>query len=424
MALLAITVHVCLLSLYWTESPSAASASANPGKTLAGDERTYLEAATRIAAGDPAAIDSLWPTFYAHTLAWAGTDLRWIQTLQTALLILAAWLTWSLARRWFDDGLGADLAGWLILLYPPLVAFAHYLWPEVLHLTLFLTALTLVSTWPRHPLAAAGAGITIALCLLTKSLLLPFVPVLAYALFRAAGPRRWLNLGAATGGLLATLLLATTLLGDVQLAGSGWFNMWVGLRDTSRVSLEEPIAGEIYKEWRAAGNTADERDHVARTRIRELIDERGVIDTAWGQLSKQWFRLLDRRSYLTAQLPGGPLADIGQGYRSSAPNLETIIRATSHGLYALILLGTAWGLTLGLTNKKRPIHLIATFLAYNLLLFLALHVKSRYRIQLLPFLFLLTGYTVDRLDLGQAKKWWIPATTLSALLLWFAFSQA
>ena len=72
-----------------------------------------------------------------------------VQLAQTFLLIVAALVLRDLTRSLGGGEHAANLAFLLMLSYPPLVAYAHYLWPEVLHLTLWLSALWIVVSGRR-----------------------------------------------------------------------------------------------------------------------------------------------------------------------------------------------------------------------------------------------------------------------------------
>ena len=128
-------VHVGLLWIYWHPQP----------KSLLGDEARYRRWADDLVAGRVPEPDLLWPPLYPRFLALVlrspDASILRVQVVQTALLVLVALLLLDLARRLTGRPAAAEAAAWLVLAYPPLVAFAHYLWPEVLHLALFLSAL-------------------------------------------------------------------------------------------------------------------------------------------------------------------------------------------------------------------------------------------------------------------------------------------
>jgi 4-amino-4-deoxy-L-arabinose transferase-like glycosyltransferase len=387
-------VHLGLLWIYWRPQP----------KVLLGDEARYRAWADEILSGRDPEPDLLWPPLYPRFLALVlgspqGSLLR-VQLVQTALLIFVAFVLRDLVRRLTGRLLAADAAAWLVLAYPPLVAFAHYLWPEVLHQALFLGALWILLARPASLAWMPVAGILLGLALLTKSLLGPFLPVLLWPVLREGPwPRRL-----ARAGLLLAVLGATVLptmvanrsrAGRFVIADSSRFNLWVGLNDRSRKSLVDDRVGEEYAAYHDSAPTFAERDAILAERTAALVRERGILATLGGQLSRQYFRLFDKDSYLSDQLPDGPVGRTGNGYQGTAPALVLLVRAVSYVLYAFVLVGFAFGLVLCPPRDRPGLWVVLAFLAYNLAIFLLLHVKSRYQLQLLPFVFLYAGCALD-----------------------------
>ena len=106
------------------------------------------------------------------------------------------------------------------------------------------------------------------------------------------------------------------------------------------------------------------------------------------------------------------------------------LRALSYGLYALTLVGAAVGLAVVPLRDRRWLQVALAFVVFNLGLFLFLHVKSRYRIQFLPVLFVYAGCAVAwlaaRLGWAPLEEGWrrnVPvwAWGLAGLLLFLAF---
>lgn len=380
-------------------------------RALAGDEQTYWASAEVYFGGGRPPVDLLWPPLYPRFLSWcwelAGRPSRLaVEAAQVLLLALAAFCLARLARREGLPPRWAAGAGAALFFFPTSAAFAHYFWPEAAHLAFFLGALFLLrrdgGAWP-----AAGAGVLLGLALLTKSLLTFFLPLLLLADFLACGKRRgrrrWHRLGALLGTLLLTL--APTLwrnhdaTGRWVIADSSTFNLWVGLNDVSRRSHAGSIAWPELQAWRASAPTFAERDALLRGRIRELVARQGIARTLGRQLGRQYFRLFERDSYLTDQLPQGTLAPEGQGYRRMAEGLAAFLRGLATASHLLLLAFAGLGFALMPTpDRQRPFSWVGpAFLVYNLLIFLGLHVKSRYLVQLLPFLILAAAWAALRL---------------------------
>lgn len=426
--LVVLAVHTALLWVYYT--PTA--------KALAGDERAYRARAERIAADKPVE-PGLWPPLYPRVLAPAfglGGGLWAIQALQLLLLISIALVLRDLARHMIGPGLGADLTGWLVLAYPPLVAFTHYLWPEVVHMLLLVTALWIVVTGRRSLPWMATLGVLLGLALQAKSLLLGFLPVIAIALLVHRAPvrrhaLRFAVLGVALLGTVSPTLIANhSSTGRWMLATSGWFNLWVGLQDTSLRSLEDRGVHRALRVYERLGDDLATRDAILRREVRRYVQETGLPTVVVRQVRRQYFRLFDKDSYLTAQLPGGPLARVRQGYAGPVRPLTTLIRTTTYGAYAAVLLAAVLGLVV-FDHRRAPwLWLAIVFVLYNLVLFSVLHAKSRFRIQILPCFFVFAGLGIqwlrDRLaepsSVSAPPRWrWVVGAALAAVSMFLAF---
>ena len=394
-------------------------------RSLSGDEQTYwARAEIHLAGGEPE-VDLLWPPFYARFLSLCWTPLGRpsrlaVEALQVLLLAAAALLLARFGRREGLPTAWAAAAGAALFLSPTPAAFAHYFWPEVLHLALFLGALELLRSGARW-WAAGAAGLLIGLALLTKSLLTGFLPVLLLADFLAAEKaRRWPRLLAILAGTL--LVVAPTLwrnqaaTGRLTIADSSTFNLWVGLNDATRQSHAGSIAWPELQAWRASAPTFAERDALLRQKIRGLVAEEGWPRVAARQLGRQYFRLFEKDSYLTDMLPSGTLEPEGQGYQKMSPRLASLLRGLAWSSHILVLALAGLGLALQpLPSLSRPWSWLApAFLAYNLLIFFGLHVKSRYLVQMLPFLLLAAAWAGCRVLAAARGGEKIPPWRLAA----------
>ncbi|HEV7669799.1 MAG TPA: phospholipid carrier-dependent glycosyltransferase [Thermoanaerobaculia bacterium] len=430
---------------------------AGAGRRLWGDEVLYLTAARRVLGGGPSDLDPLWPPLYPHLLAALGASHLAAEISQTLLLVATALLLADLARRTYGaEGPAADLAGalagGLLLLDPQVAAFSHYLWPEIVHLFLFVAAFWgMVRIGARFAAAGEGAGappirppwiglallgVAFGLALQAKSLLLPFVPILFIplfvAIFRRFGPRRGALCALAAAAALAATL-TPTLLANVRegigfrLADSSKFNLWVGLNDTSRRNLVGEIVGHKYELYRNSAPTFPERNEILDRKLRRLVAREGVPKLALRQVTRQPFRLFDRESFFTDQLPGGAIVAEGRGYRDAAQGLSALLRAAGIAIYVAILLAAVVGIARGkkawapLAAPYRPV--LLAFLAYNLLLFLALHAKTRYRIQMMPVIDLFAAFGVAGLWQGVrlSRRATIAAVAAALLVLGLVF---
>lgn len=405
-----------------------------PGtRRLWGDEGMYADLAQRAARGEPAEIELLWPPLYPRLLTWAARlgplseqgqpagaarPARVAVALaQFALLLVAAGALHALARRVTGSRLAADLTTALLLLDPQCAAFVYYLWPELPHLAAWLGALALLAHAPAQPharaLVALLAGSLLGLALLLKSLLMPFVPIVILAC--CLDPPRSTERGGRGGArpalgsaalMLAAMLavVAPTVIengrrtGTWVVADSLRFNLWVGLNDRSPRNLVGEIVGDEFARWHASADSFDGRERVLDAKLRALVEARGWLALAQAQLSRQYRRLWAEPSFLSDQFPGEPIALQGYGYAAPPVWATWLLRQWQRVHYALLLVAACWGAALlWVRYRAQPARdhtwLIAVtlFLAYNLALFLLLHVKTRYRVQFLPVLDLYAG---------------------------------
>jgi 4-amino-4-deoxy-L-arabinose transferase-like glycosyltransferase len=403
-------------------------------RVLWGDEVTYLESAHRLLSGNRSWWpESLWPPLYPSFIAgvmWSGGgSLAAVQIAQSLLLVLVAVLLSELTRGLTGSRAAGLVAAGLTLGYPTLVAYCHYLWPEVLHLFLFSALLWVLALRWRSPAWCIVGGVALGLALLTKSLLLPFVPVLLAAAawrtgWRAALPRWALVVVAAAATVAPTLVSPSRLPGSPAIGGSATFNLWVGLNDVGREHLRSDVVWSEYQKWLSGGSTHPERHRAVAAKIRRNLGERGVVAVVEEQLSKQYFRLFDVSSYLTDQLPGGPAAEwIGVGYGSAGPLLSSVLRGTAAAAYVALLVAVPGGFLLG-RSRSRWVRVLATFIVFNLLIFIGLHVVTRYRIQMIPAAVVGVGCLVAWLEAGcRPRPGWGrvgAAAVVVGLLLWFA----
>lgn len=428
--LLIVAVHGGLLWIYHEPAP----------KRLWGDQERYLRQATELREGAQVDNDPLWPTLYPRfvcgVLAVTGGSILALQLIQTLLLLLTSLLLHDLARRAGAPAGAALAAALLMLLYPPLAAFAHYLWPEVLHLALAACA---VSILVRHPTSWPWLvlfGIVVGLALLTKYLLWPFVPLMLVPILlardRRGGAWRAVMVLIVIGLTVApTLVTARARNGVTGVVASARFNLWVGLNERSRQTFVDPIVDREYDRWKRSEASCSERAERLSRETRKLLRERGLRSVLLAQLGRQYFRLLDKDSFLTDQLPGGVLAHREVGYRQTPRWLAAGLRGLSYTLYTAMLIAAPLGLVLYRPRRSRWLWLVAAFLVYSGLLFLLVHVKTRYRVQLLPLLCLFAGMGFHGLAAwraggafakqGHRLGAWIAALILAGMLLIFAF---
>jgi 4-amino-4-deoxy-L-arabinose transferase-like glycosyltransferase len=407
-----VVLSAAVLALYWF--PEA--------KLLAGDERAFYQpsALALLAGGDWFDRQMLWPPlqvlFLAALFALPGPDILTVQLVQLALLAGAGWLLRGLWLALTGDRVAAGWAGVLLAVNPLTIAFATYLWPEIVHLFLSLALARLLLAARRAPTRgrsialAAGAGAVTGLCLLSKSLLTAFWPLLVLAVaLRTPWPTALLRAGAFVAAM--ALVTAPALLrgaaetGRPQIADSSWFNLWTGLADRQRSDLVDDQTGPRMAAYLASAPDHAGRVAFARAQAQALVDQQGLAATVGKQLGTQYFRLFDARNFLVAQLPGPACRGYIGHYTLPASALARAIDYGARSWHVALLVLFALGLVAWRDWRAPWLWLLAAFVGYQLALFLGLHVKSRFLLPMLPVICMFAGHLLARLpEFGVARS--------------------
>ncbi len=403
-------------------------------KALLGDEIRYWQVSGEILAGGDWHPSTIWPPLQPLFIALIralGGGLWAVQLVQTLLLFASAWMLHRIAYSLTASKPVALLAALLLLSYPPLVSYALYLWPEILHLFLLIAVWYLLCCHPRPWYSAALVGALLGLALLTKNLLMLFLPFTLLLLIERSQLKRSAA-RVALAVLVLSLMTAPALYkgwqetGRPMIADSASFNLYVGLNDISRSSLVLPIDGEEFGRYWHSADSHREREAIYQQKIAETLAEKPLWATLAEQLSRQYFRLFGLESYLVMQFPGQP----GYGYSSTYAELPEPVRhllsASSVLIHLLLMLGAVLGGFLLRPGRKALLWLWLAFIAYNLGLFLLLHVKSRFVLPLIPIFCVFTAVALHwlwqrRQGLGEslpARAWWfiVPGMALMAVL--------
>ena len=398
-----VRVAVAAIALVWIAALHLALAwiEHRPGpRRMFGDEYTYLHWAVELtAAGEWRPDPPLWPPLYPHLLAPlidAGGRAA-VAAAQLALLLAAALAARGIGRALTGAGAAADLAAAAVLGFPPLAAYVHYLWPELLHLALLLFAVWVLVSGRRGAGWLIALGLALGLAVTAKHLLGPALPLLLAPLVFESGRRGLLRgLGraaltaAAAGAVLAPVLAADLARhGEPTARAAARFNLWVGLDERARPEAAGWAAEDAYRRYRASAPDQRGRREFLEREIARRLGERDLPARIGSRLMPQYARLFDRDGTLTGQLPGGALHARGLGYRDPPAWIAAALRASSHALWALVLALAPLGVVLAPPRPGRRWRwLPIACVAYGLGLFGVLHVDARFRVQLLPFLLL------------------------------------
>lgn len=361
-------------------------------KALIGDEQVYQETALSILLGGAWMPGTIWPPLQpllmAATYAVFGSHLLSVQVLQTLLFFGCAALLRDLWRHLGGSVAAANLAAALFLLNPANAAYAQWLWPEIPHLFLLLAVFCLLAR-VASPVRAFAAGAGIGLAMLAKSLLSAFWPAFLLVFLRRERPFVRVR-HAALCVLGMALVTAPALLhgwretGRPMIADSSIYNLWVGLGDRWRSDYVADMGGVTLPAFLASGSTPQERNAVYLDKVQGLVADRGVVTLLGDQLSRQYFRLFSAKTPLVSQLPGAACAGHLSVYRSP-PWLTRTLVVLNDSFHVLMLVAAAFGIACW-RRLNRPMVLVLLFFAYQLALFMVLHVKARFLFPMVPFL--------------------------------------
>lgn len=384
----ALLANLLLLLLYYY--PEA--------KFLVGDEGYYYNLARDRAAGLQVHHNPLWPALYGQIMTFFfkvfGVKILAVQILQVLLWFLAGLFLFQIALTLFQSRTAGLWVLGLYLFSPELMAFSHLLWPETIHIFFFIAAFWLLIHRPAALWSAAGAGALLGLALLSKLLLLPFLPVLALFMFLLSPGDRFRRVSRVfllAGTLSLTVLPAMVhnqrIHGSFVIADSSWFNLWVGLYDVERVDYRNDIANGAFITYQEMASDLASRNQFCREQIILLVQKKGLHAILANQISKQYFRLLGHQTFFTTQLAGGPR----QSYRFDQPALTWLLRGYAYLFHGCMLALSILGLCCLRWRLKSWLFCLSALLLFNLALFLLVHVKTRYLVQIQPLLLLFGG---------------------------------
>ncbi len=372
-----------------------------PTTSPVADETMWLMALNRIPAAHfspfanyPIFHPPLYPYFLAAVNALFGSLLaiKATQALIGSLLIPAVC---RIALRLFGSRT-ALVTSAIVAFYPELIWYAAHFWCETLFLSLFWWAIerVVVADETSSGRAAAIAGVLFALAILTRETLLYLLPLAAVWLARSR-PR-------ARPALAMIVLLAAfavvapwTLRNWIQfqafipVSTGGGLNLYQGNAGISR--------GEVYNEYYANEGRVGQYRWARAEGIKAIWQRQ----PAWlfEKIRDEGPRLFELDSLALIHMRRGAYENSGcAAYRGVAAIV----------LVPWILIAVGSVMALARARADRPTVLLVGLLIAYLLLHIATHGFSRYRLPVLPAFMILTGSLVQ----PDGRRGWPPGRRL------------
>ncbi len=367
-----------------------------PSTRLVADERVWVAIGRQVASPEVAFAPLRYPQIfhpplYAYMvgllehLTGSLDAVKWVQVVLGALLVPLVVRVGSTA---WSPRVGL-LAGWATALYPELIWYTGHFWSEVLFLALLWGAIgRLVASERAAAMVPAGvAGLLCGLAALVRETALVAAP--------AAG--LWLVLGRRQGGRRAAVFLGACLVTVLPWTLRNWqatgelvpvatrasFNLWLG-------NSTEPW-DDIYREYHGTPGGA-----VAQSR--HALDE--AVRAVWERQPTWILEKLARELPAFFGVNDHAVIHVQRGaYAIPGPARWLVLAAAALPLLLVMALALPGFLP---ASRERYGSLLVGFAC----LYLALHVvafaSTRFRLPVLPVLFLLAARTVD---LGIARSW-------------------
>lgn len=369
---------------------------------LHGDEGYYVRGARALAAGEgyPGSLRPPgYSTFLAAALLAGGGELRAARVAQTAVGLAGLAVLFAIVRAGFGTG-AAALSALLVGLHPTLISFAHFLWSETLVTTLLLVAFWCLDRAERTRREGwlAGAGVALGAAVLTRDMILLFVPVVALWVCLGRAPVAALRLRRAALVVVPVLLLIAPWMArnhaalgrPFVLSTNSWFPIAVGNlipRDRVLGMAQENVA--FHARYNAIEGEL-ERDAFARRTALDAIAER----QPWWivrKLARNTYYLFSTASQLKRFLREGWLA---LGYEHHGRRL-----AAAEAVYYVVTM--ALGIVaLWLVPGGRLKLLVVALILFHWGIYVIANATYRFRVPLLPFFLLYAGPLLT----GEARR--------------------
>ncbi len=368
------------------------------------DERTWTDGARQVASAR-VGLDAfkthllifhppLYTYFLAVPLRLFGTfeAVKWIQVVVTALLVL---VLGRLGFRVFGSRVGLVAAA-IAAVYPELIWFASHFWVENVFVVLLWWAMErlLAADEEGRWLTAAAAGALWGLAILARETGLYFIPFAAlWLMARASQPGGRARAAAFTLAALLTVAPWTyrnweVFHAFVPVSTAGGLNLFQG---NARLSRQE-----VYDLYYAVEGKIEQYRYARREGLR-VIRER---QPAWliEKLGEQMPRFWEAESMAVIHVKRG-------AYGPVRPWVAIVVAIVMLLPYLAILGLFVAGLVVGAYDRVKI--LLLGFLVYYNLIHVATHGFNRYRLPIMPavFLFAAVGWVAVRSKSFRVPGW-------------------
>lgn len=367
-----------------------------PSTSPVADETMWLMALSRIPAAHfspfsnyPIFHPPLYPFLLAtvHELFGSLLAVKIVQALVGSLLIPAVFLV---GARVFGPRT-ATTASFATAVYPELIWYASHFWCETLFLSLFWWAIERLTEADRSGSrrAAVAAGALFGLAILTRETLLYLLPI---ALFWVAfsRPRR-----PSLAGLV--LIAALAVAGPWTLRNWIQFGAFIPVSTGGGLNLYQGNAllsrDEVYGEYYAREGKVEQFQWARAAGIKAIWNRQPAW--AFEKIRDEGPRLFEVDSLALIHLRRGAYGDVScAAYRRVAAIL----------LVPWLLIGTGTVMALPRLSLRRGHLLLLGLLVAYLLLHIATHGFSRYRLPVLP-VFVLLAASLTEVDSRAIRTW-------------------
>jgi Dolichyl-phosphate-mannose-protein mannosyltransferase len=349
-----------------------------------GDERTYLTWGTTYLPSARVAFSPfrmhlifhppLYPYFIAvlQTLPGGLAAVQWAQVVLSALLVPAVGRAGAIA---FGERIGLVTAA-ITAVFPELVWFAPHFWSETVMLCLLWWAFErlLESDASGRALPAAVGGVLLGLTALTRETVLYFTPLAALWLGwrspRPGGRRRALLFVAAVALAVAPWTIRNWIVFRtfIPVSTSSGLNLWQGNAALTRE--------EVYEEYGAVDGRIDQYRYATRRGIQAILERQPwwVFEKFAAEMPRFWG---DSQTLIHLRR---------RAYGEREPAFTWTVSAVVVLPYLAVLGLFALGLTRTPIDRRRG--LVAGFLFYYVMLHVVAYGFPRYRLPILPAVFL------------------------------------